>query len=117
MSQSLFFATLQISENFGNILNKTCPLISFDDGISFNDGNTFHLVDDAISFDDIKFGSKEVDDELEIITLKEDMLSLESLNDAMQHAYHSVLDKVFSPRALHFLLMALAEQGKHFYTD
>lgn len=45
------------------------------------DINTFYLIDHDISFDDSKFGSREVDVELEIITLAEDILSSTAFND------------------------------------
>lgn len=43
--------------------------------------NTFYLIDHDISFDDSRFGSREVDVELEIITLDKDILSSDTFND------------------------------------
>lgn len=72
--------------------------------------NTFYLVDHQISLDDGEFGSKEVNDELAIITLEENFSSLAALKDA-QHADDLELQKFFYQKVLHFLLMGLVEQG------
>lgn len=68
--------------------------------------NTFHLVDHDISFDYSKFGSREVDDELAMITLDEDILSSGSHNDIQQHAYHWCYRRFFLLKVLHSLLTA-----------
>lgn len=72
--------------------------------------NIFHLVNHQISLDDDKFRSREVTDELAIITLEEDISSTTTFNDAQQYAYDSVLQRVFSHlKVLHSLLIGLVE--------
>lgn len=60
------------------------------------DINAFHLFDYRISHDDGEFLCNELNDELAIITQDEDLSSSTTFNDAQQHAYDSILQKVFS---------------------
>lgn len=78
------------------------------------DINTFHLINHKISFDDRKFGSREVYDELAIITPVENILSLATLNGAQQHAYYSILQKVFSFESAAFFIDGLSGTRKIF---
>ncbi|XP_062100178.1 uncharacterized protein LOC133806060 [Humulus lupulus] len=66
--------------------------------------NSYHLLDEDISFDGNEFQSREIDDELGVEIPEEDIRSSISLNNEQQQVYNVVLEKVLSNQNIAFFV-------------
>ncbi|XP_041001737.1 uncharacterized protein LOC121247457 [Juglans microcarpa x Juglans regia] len=76
--------------------------------------NSYNLLDGDICFDEKKFHSREIDDELAVEILEEDIAASESLNSKQKHVYNGVLEKVFANQNAAFFVDAPGGTGKTF---
>ncbi|XP_062075122.1 uncharacterized protein LOC133779145 [Humulus lupulus] len=76
--------------------------------------NSYHLLDEDISFDGNEFQSREIDDELGVEIPEEDITSLRSLNSEQQQVYNVVLEKVLSNQNVAFFVDGPGGTGKTF---
>ncbi|XP_062094052.1 uncharacterized protein LOC133800096 [Humulus lupulus] len=76
--------------------------------------NSYHLLDEDISFDGNEFQSREIDDELGVEIPEEDITSSRSLNSEQQQVYNVVLEKVLSNQNDAFFVYGPSGTGKTF---
>ncbi|XP_062075423.1 uncharacterized protein LOC133779481 [Humulus lupulus] len=76
--------------------------------------NSYHLLDEDISFDGNEFQSREIDDELGVEIPEEDITSSRSLNSEQQQVYNVVLEKVLSNQNVAFFVDGPGGTGKTF---
>ncbi|XP_062103729.1 uncharacterized protein LOC133814833 [Humulus lupulus] len=76
--------------------------------------NSYHLLDEDISFDGNEFQSREINDELGVEILEEDITSSRSLNSVQQQVYNVVLEKVLSNQNAAFFVDGPGGIGKTF---
>ncbi|XP_062113696.1 uncharacterized protein LOC133824737 [Humulus lupulus] len=76
--------------------------------------NSYHLLDEDISFDGNEFQSREIDDELGVEIPEEDITSSRSLNSEQQQVYNVVLEKVLSNQNDAFFVDGPGGTGKTF---
>ncbi|XP_062100049.1 uncharacterized protein LOC133805918 [Humulus lupulus] len=76
--------------------------------------NSYHLLDEDISFNGNEFQSREIDDELGVEIPEEDIISSRSLNSEQQQVYNVVLEKVLSNKNAAFFVDGPGGTGKTF---
>ncbi|XP_062099786.1 uncharacterized protein LOC133805610 [Humulus lupulus] len=76
--------------------------------------NSYHLLDEDISFNGNEFQSREIDDELGVEIPEEDITSSRSLNSEQQQVYNVVLEKVLSNQNVAFFVDGPGGTGKTF---